>query len=374
MRKVTILVLLRLVLLVAVAASAALFVEYAHAGDPAFCGVGSGCLAVRLSPYSRLFGVPLPTLGLAAYTGLFILYLLARSKEHLLFGAVVTSLGAVAAVALIVLQATQIHAFCQWCVMVDASAIVAAPLAVLLANMAEGAPDLAAIAARRRITLSWSWAVGLAIGAPFFWGNYPVIPPLAPQIAALQVPGKVTIVSFTDFECPFCRSLHPVLHEIIAQHPDRIALVREMMSLSGHMGAMPAALAYACAPEDKRPQMADALYNAPETQLTRDGTLALAAGLGLDRDAIARCLDAPEARAAVDKDKQLFTDIQGQALPLTYVGPRVILGFNPDRLRNAVELALQGDQPSLPLSWMFILLGGGFAVAAVVTLRLAPRR
>ena len=59
--------LLRISLLVAIAASAALVVQYTNAGNPAFCGVGSGCLAVRLSPYSMLFGaVPLPSIGLAA--------------------------------------------------------------------------------------------------------------------------------------------------------------------------------------------------------------------------------------------------------------------------------------------------------------------
>ena len=66
MRPLPLVLLLRLSLLIAVAASAALIVDYQNAGDPAFCGVGSGCFAVRISPYSRLLGVPLPYIGLVA--------------------------------------------------------------------------------------------------------------------------------------------------------------------------------------------------------------------------------------------------------------------------------------------------------------------
>ena len=57
---------------------------------------------------------------------------------------------------------------------------------------------------------------------------------MAPQIAALQVPGKITIVSFTDFECPFCRKLHPILHGIIdkqlAYRLEQLASLRNLLA------------------------------------------------------------------------------------------------------------------------------------------------
>lgn len=382
MRKVALVILLRLALLVALAASAALLVDYQHAGDPAFCGVGSGCLAVRLSPYSKLGGIPLPTLGLAAYLGLFILSLASWSKEVLRVAVILNGLAALAACVLIYLQAFEIHAFCKWCVVVDASAIFAFIVALLLYVEVEAESqagkdveaEMRALFSRLPLSVAWVLAGAASIVAPFVWGQFPVIPPLPPELAALQVPGKITIVSFTDFECPYCRALHPLIEDVIAAHPDRIALVRRMMPLSGHPGAMPGALAYTCAPEAKRHQIVDALYGAPEPRLTRDGTIDIAAALGIDREELARCVDSPEARAQVEKDIKLFTDIQGQALPLTYVGPRAILGFGPDRVREAADLALQGDRLSLPVSWMFAALGVIWAAAAAVTLRFAPRR
>ena len=381
MRKAVLVVLLRLALLVALFASAALFIEYQRAGDPAFCGVGSGCMAVRMSPYSRLFNVPLPTWGLLAFGGLFGFAMIARRRSQHLIVAVLSALGALAACYLIYLQAFAIHAFCKWCVMADASAFIAAITAGLLyAYVADGAKDndaptpnedrLAELLRLPQVTIAWILAALVALVAPFVWAKYPVIPPLPEELAALQAPGKVTLISFTDFECPYCRGLHPTLEEIVHQHEGRVVLLRKMMPLSGHPGALPAALAYACTPEEKREKMVNELYGAPPELLNREGLLAIAeARIGMPRDALARCMEAPATRALVDADKALFTKIQGQALPLTYVGSRAILGFKPDQLREAVALGLAGPRLSLSITWLFALVGIVLAAAAGITLR-----
>ena len=389
MRKAVLVTLLRLSLLAALFASAALYIEYQRAGDPAFCGVGSGCMAVRMSPYSRLFDVPLPTWGLLAFGSLFGIAMTARDRAWHAAVAVLTALGALVAGYLVYLQAYEIRAFCKWCILADTSALVAAISAGLLyvfvtqdeaaarnprpQELASSEPSLAALLALPQVTIAWLLAAAVAVAAPFIWAQYPVIPPLAPEIAALQAPGKVTIVTFTDFECPYCRALHPTLEEVVHQHAGQIALVRKMMPLSSHAGAMPAALAYECAPPEKREQMVEELYGAPEELLNREGLLALAeAKLGMSREDLGRCMDAPETRALVEADKALFTQIQGQALPLTYVGPRVLLGFKPDALREAVNLSLAGPRPSLPLAGLLALVGAALAAAAVITLR-GPR-
>src|SRR5207237_5579991 len=126
----------------------------------------------------------------------------------------------------------------------------------------------------------------LAIALPFVWGEYPVLPALPSDVAALQAPDKVNIVAFTDFECPFCRKLHPTLAEARRDLGDRCNFTRKMVPLAGHPGAMPAALAYCCVPNDKKDRMAEALYAAPEDELTREGTIAIATGLGVDADKV----------------------------------------------------------------------------------------
>lgn len=396
MRPFPLVTLLRLSLLVAIAASAALLVEYQNVGDPAFCGAGSGCFAVRVSPYSQVLGVPLPVIGLLAHAALLCGSLAARTREHLMALALTASAGGAFAFLFLGLQEFVIGALCPWCVAVDVASIVAATCAVLLAARAKSAgpapasePGAAAGPGARSPstgtapagpfwravlptgieTLAWSVAATLAIGLPFLWGRYPVLPPMPPAIAAMQIQGKVTIVGFTDFQCPFCRKLHPAIQDIEHRYGDRIHYSRYMMPLPGHPGAMPAAQAYLCSPEDKREAAADWLYQADDDALTPSGVLALATALGLDRAAFERCLDAPETRAALARDKGIYETLGARGLPLTYIGPRVVVGFDPERVERAVQLELAGERQSLPLAWLFVALGAAFLGATLVAWR-----
>ncbi|MDI1483965.1 vitamin K epoxide reductase family protein [Polyangium sp. y55x31] len=362
--------LLRLPLLVAIAASAALVVEYTNAGDPAFCGVTSGCFAVRMSPWSRLFGLaPLPSLGLAAYALLFGLTLVARRKSQHVLVASLAVLGGLFAALLLWVQQNVVGAFCAWCVAVDLSAIVAAVASVWVALRAWKDEGSVLLPQRKAVTGAWVTAAMLAVLVPFVWGRHPVEPPLPAVIQAESEPGKVTIVGFTDFECPFCRRMHPVLHGVAEQYGDRVKLVRKMMPLSGHPGAEPAALAYLCTPSPKREIVADQLYAADPEQLTRENIpKLLAEKAGLDADVLATCMKAPQTIADLERDKKLFEDLGGRGLPFTFVGKRVVLGFNPDRVEMAMTQELGGPRLSLPVWSMFLVLGVAFAFAVLVTL------
>lgn len=362
--------LLRLALLVAIAASAVLVVDYANAGDPAFCGVMSGCFAVRVSPYSRLFGlVPLPSVGLAAYGTLFGLALMARKRQHFMALAGLAGLGGLFAVYLLFLQKTEIGAFCQWCVAVDTSAIVAAIAASWMAFAASKDEASVLVPSRPPVFVAWIVAAALSIVAPFLWGRYPVEPPLPAAIQAEQgPPGTLTIVGFTDFECPFCRKMHPVLHDIVATSGGRAKLVRKMNPLASHPGAEPAALVYLCTPEAKREDVADKLYTAPVEELTKEGTLKLAASVGVDADALASCIDKKETRERLEEEKKLFEELGGRGLPFTFIGRRVVLGANVDLAISAAERELAGQHISLPVWAMFVLLGAAALAAMVLTL------
>lgn len=365
--------LLRFALLVAIAASAALVVEYTNAGDPAFCGVTSGCFAVRISPYSRMFGAPLPSIGLTAYTVLFGLSLMARKRVQHVALAILCSMGALFALWLLWLQKTQIGAFCQWCVAVDISAIVAAIASVWAALRAFKDEASVLLPSIGRVMFSWVFAASTAIVLPFFWGRFPVQPPLPQALSSLQAPGVVTIVGFTDFQCPFCRKMHPELHALVARGAGKVRLDRRMMPLSGHPGAEPAALAYLCTPEPLKEAVADKLYEAPAENLTPDGTIAIAVSAGVDAAMMRGCVKKAETRALLAADKKLFEDVGGRGLPYMFVGPRVVIGHNPERLASAVSAELSGSTFSLPLWLMFFLLVDVFLGTIVMTEVMARR-
>jgi uncharacterized membrane protein len=361
--------LLRLALLVAIAASAMLVVDYANAGDPAFCGVTSGCFAVRTSGYAYLFGyIPLPQVGLISYVSLFGIALVARNRLQHTVVAALAGLGALFALYLLWLQHSVIGAMCPWCVTVDTSAIVAAIAAAWVWQKARKDEASVRVPPVPRVTGAWVGAGILGIVAPFIWGQFPAEPPLPEAIKREQVADKLTIVAFTDFECPFCRRLHPELHKIIEEHHGRVHLVRKMMPLSGHPGAEPAALVYLCAPENLREAVADKLYHAEPPKLTPDGAMAFGISAGVDAQSLSTCLQSPETRAKLEADKKLFDELGGRGLPFTFVGKRVVLGANVDGLKKAVARELSGNHPSLPVWLMFALIGAGFVLAIGVTI------
>lgn len=53
----------------------------------------------------------------------------------------------------------------------------------------------------------------------------------------------VTIVVFTDFECPYCSKAVPILEQVMTDNPETVKLVFKNMPLSFHKFARPAALA-----------------------------------------------------------------------------------------------------------------------------------
>ncbi|HSN97760.1 MAG TPA: vitamin K epoxide reductase family protein [Candidatus Nanopelagicales bacterium] len=365
--------LLRLSLFVAIAASAALVADYRSSGDPAFCGVDSGCFAVRISGYANVLGMSLPNLGLAAFATLLAGSLLARSRLHHLLVGVAAGVGAVAALVLIYLQAAVIGAFCAWCVAVDIGALIAAAAAGGIAVQARKAGDEEAFA--REVNpggaalVGWVVAALGGIGLPMMWAQYPTLPALPQEIAAVQVPGKVTLVGFTDFECPFCRRLAPELHQIEEEFGDRIVYIRKMAPLPRHEGALPAAKAYVCAPPEQREGAAALLYTASAERLTEEGVVGVLGPLKLDREALVACLAAPETKAAVEAEVALYKKVAGKGLPYTFVGRRVVLGFNPARIDESIKLELAGQHFGLPLWGMFVALGLVAAGAAAVSLR-----
>jgi thiol-disulfide isomerase/thioredoxin len=284
---------------------------------------------------------------------------------------------------LLVLQALVIKnpdgqpALCGYCVTVDTAAILAAVAAALLigpkGDRFSGRDDAQPfnMLGTPRISAVWVVAAVAAVSVPFVWSEYPSYPSLPAKMAGPEDPGKIPIVGFTDFECPFCRRLHPILSELKNQHEGRLTLSRRMVPLASHPGAVPAARLYLCTPKDKLDAVAHALYEANEEELTREGTIAIGKRLGLDEAALSSCVDAPSTMRQIEDDKALFAELGGLGLPLTYVGRRPVAGFQEAKLRQAVAIELGGARMSLPLWSMFAVLGAMFAGAAVATWRLA---
>jgi predicted DsbA family dithiol-disulfide isomerase len=113
----------------------------------------------------------------------------------------------------------------------------------------------------------------------------------------------VTIVEFSDFECPFCGNLFPVMKEIEAKYADTVRVVYRQFPLNSiHPHAQKAAEASLCAKEqNKFWEYHDSLF-ANQRELTVESLKSRAAELKLDTIAFNACLDSGRQAAAVRQD------------------------------------------------------------------------
>src|SRR4029079_3949079 len=113
----------------------------------------------------------------------------------------------------------------------------------------------------------WAWLALslLAVAAPALWAEAKPRPPVPPRGAELYQSGKINVVEFADFECPFCRMLHSRLQAIIASYAGQVNFVRLNMPLERHEHARDAARAAICAEDQKRGDaIAEKLFTAED--------------------------------------------------------------------------------------------------------------
>lgn len=72
----------------------------------------------------------------------------------------------------------------------------------------------------------------------------PKRPDLTDRVSLGSPSAPVTIVEYTDFECPYCRQSVAVVQQLLEQYPGKVRLVVKQTPLEMHPNAMPAALMF----------------------------------------------------------------------------------------------------------------------------------
>lgn len=311
--------------------SAMLLVDYT-AAQPTFCAEGGGCAAVRASGYGYLGSVPVPAVGLLAFSALLCctLFPLPWARRALQLGA---ALGALGGLAFLSLQLFVIGELCPFCAVVDVVGVSLLPVALWL-RRAEGDSGPAPEAKP-----AWRWLLvaAVVVAAPLLYPKLRPQTPLPSALAPYVDGGKLTVIEFADFECPFCRRLHPVLHELVEARGDSIHFVRLNHPLPFHRFAEGAARAYLCADaEGHGDAMASRLFEAES--LEAEHLLVLAQEEGLDLPAFGACLTADETSARLERESALFETVGLRGLPSTFIGDELIVGAQP---REVIEAALE---------------------------------
>jgi predicted DsbA family dithiol-disulfide isomerase/uncharacterized membrane protein len=351
------LVLCRVAVLIALLASVALYMHYLSPADSGFCGLHSGCEDVRRSnlSYFKSRFLSMPLVGLVAYASVYVVSLVRPAGPEL---PVLAGIGGLLGLALLGAQTFYVRAFCWLCTVVDVSAIAAA--AAALWHRRSGT-DVALDPLKQH---GWAALFALAILIPLGWTALKPAPPVPSVIVRQYEAGKINVVEFADFECPFCRKLHPLLKRVMSEYPeDRVHFVRKHVPLEMHEMALPAARAAVCAEAQGRgEQLADRLI---EIQLSAAEIRRAAVGVGVDPVAFDRCLASNEPERRISADRRLLEEAGMEGLPTTYIGGTRVLGVVSDTaLRDAFDRAARnGGSSGLPAP-VYVTLAAGLVVAA----------
>jgi protein-disulfide isomerase len=122
----------------------------------------------------------------------------------------------------------------------------------------------------------------------------------APVLGPAAAP--VTIVEFSDFQCPYCVAAVPQIQALMKEFPTQVKLVFKQYPLDNHsQAAFAATAALAAQNQGKFWQMHDALF-AHHSDLSEPNVLTLAKGLGLDMQRFQTDLKSPAVEQIVKRD------------------------------------------------------------------------
>lgn len=124
----------------------------------------------------------------------------------------------------------------------------------------------------------------------------------APSVGPQSAP--ITVVEFSDFQCPYCAAAIPEIHSLLKAYPSEIQLIFKQYPLEFHPHAdLAAAAAVSAQKQGKFWEMHDALF-LHHDDLSRANILALAKQNGLDMNRFQADLDSTAVRESVVRDVQ----------------------------------------------------------------------
>jgi protein-disulfide isomerase len=163
----------------------------------------------------------------------------------------------------------------------------------------------------------------------------------APAPSLGTADAKVTIVAFSDFQCPYCAESAKTLKRLKDAHGSAVRLVFHHYPLAFHERAKPAAqAAIAAHAQNKFWEYHDLLF-ANQTALSPEALEAYAQQLKLDVTRFRASTGDAATLAALDADKQLGDSVHVRGTPTVFVnGKRLDNGVEYDAVNEAVQAAL----------------------------------
>lgn len=175
--------------------------------------------------------------------------------------------------------------------------------------------------------------------------------PSAPQKVNVDISGKiargkadapVTIVEFSDFECPFCGRAQPTVKQIEQTYGDKVKLVFMHYPLPFHASAQKAAEASECAlDQGKFWEMHDKMFDNQQA-LSVDQLKGYAKDLGLNTTQFNTCLDSGSKAKAISADMAKGQAAGVEGTPTFIINGVPVVGAQPySAFSSVIDAALK---------------------------------
>jgi protein-disulfide isomerase len=139
----------------------------------------------------------------------------------------------------------------------------------------------------------------------------------------------ITIVEFSDYQCPFCGRAEPVMEDVLSRYPGQVRLVFRHLPLGFHKNARPAAEASVCAENQGRFWEYHALLFQNQKALGAEALEKYAVDAGLDVEDFKTCLTDEPTRARVEEDLREAREAGASGTPAFFVNGIPLSGALP---------------------------------------------
>jgi protein-disulfide isomerase len=156
----------------------------------------------------------------------------------------------------------------------------------------------------------------------------------------------VTLVEFSDFECPVCRSLHDIMRGITQNYPQVRVVFKDYPIEVLHPWARTAAIAGRCAyMQDPAAfwKMYDMIYDNQDIVSASNAWMKMseyAGQIGLNADTFRACMAGPDAGAAIDASRANGQKLDVNSTPTIFVNGRRLVGADAHLIEQYIQYEL----------------------------------